>query len=231
MATPSPRILALVLVPAVVSWAVTGARIAGERCGLGPPWVSSAPGGGGAVLGIVWLVPLFGGWFGWRLARSAPPARFGFALLLHLVALALYVGGFQVVRFALRFDTATAAGLVAQILAMGVVSLLVLPLARVAWPELFVANLTYGLAVRVPIAVLTCVAVFGAWGTHLEKFGPRDYSGFGPWPHAALLAFTQLVFWPSFTVVCGGLFGSVAAWWARRRERTRATLTGFRPPT
>lgn len=222
MATQSPRIPALVGIPVVVSWLLTGVRVVGERCDLGPPWVSSAPGGGAAVVGIVWLVPLFGAWFGWRLARTAAPARPGIAVALHLVALVLYVGGFQVVRFVLRFDTATAAGLTAQILAMGAVSLLVLPLGRVAWPGLFAANLTYGLAVRVPIAALTFVAVFEAWGTHLEKFGPRDYQGFGPWSHAGLLAFTQLVFWPSFTVVCGGLFGSAAAWWARRRERTRS---------
>jgi hypothetical protein len=180
--------------------------------------VSSAPGGGGALLGITWLVPLFGAWFGFRLARSgAGPERRRRAVLLHLLALLLYVGGFQVVRFGLRFDTATASGLTGQILAMGAVSLLVLPLANAAWPRLCRVHVGYGLAVRVPLAALTFAAVFGGWGTHLEKFGPNDYQGFGPWPHAALLAFTQLVFWPSFTCICGGLFGSLAALVTRRR--------------
>lgn len=211
MPSSSPRIVFLVLVPVLLSWLVTAARIAGERAGLGAPWVSSAPGGGSALLGVVWLVPLCGAWFGWCLARPAPSDRPVRALGLHVAALALYVGGFQFVRFVLHFDTSTASGLSAQILAMGVVSLLVLPLAKAAWPGLFAVNLVYALAVRVPIAALTVVAVFGDWGTHLEKFGPQDYAGFGPWPHAALLAFTQLVFWPSFTVVCGGLFGSLAA--------------------
>ena len=222
MPSPPPRIAALVLVPVLLSWLVTGARIAGELAGLGPPWVSSAPGGGGAILGVVWLVPLCGAWFGWRLAASTMPDRPGRAVVLSLAALALYIGGFQFVRFVLRFDTSTAFGLTAQILAMGAVSLLVLPIARMAWPRLFAVNLGYSLAVRLPIAALTFVAVFRAWGTHLEKFGPHDHQGFGPWPHATLLAFTQLVFWPSFTIVCGGLFGSLAAL-ASRRARSRAT--------
>jgi hypothetical protein len=223
MAPSSPRIAPLVIIPILLSWLVTAARVAGELCGLGPPWVSSAPGGGNAILGIVWLVPLCGAWFGWRLAGAAPPDRPGRALALHLAALGLYVGGFQVVRFVLCFDTSTASGLTAQILAMGAVSVLVLPFAKAAWPQLFTRNLSYALAVRVPIAALTFLAVFGAWGTHLEKFGPRDYQGFGPWPHGALLAFTQLVFWPSFTIVCGGLFGSLAALAARRVHARAAT--------
>ena len=210
-----PRVLSLVLVPAVLSWLVTAARVAGEVNGLDAPWVSSAPGGGSALLGIVWLVPVFGAWFGWRLAPTTAP-RPGRAVLLHLAALALYVGGFQVVRFVLRFDTSTAEGLTGQILAMGAVSVLAAPVAFAAWPQLAKTSLAYAFAVRVPTAVLTFPAVFGAWGTHLEKFGPKDYAGFGPWPHAALLASTQLVFWTSFTVIAGGLFGSLVAL-ARRR--------------
>lgn len=212
-----PRVLSLVLLPAVLSWLVTAARVVGEVNGFGAPWVSSAPGGGGALLGIVWLAPVFGAWFGWRLAPAAPPRAAGLAVLLHLAGLVAYVGGFQVVRFVLRFDTTTPTGLTAQILAMGVVSLLVLPLAFVAWPQLARTNVVYAFAVRVPTAVVTFPAVFGAWGTHLEKFGPNDYAGFGPWPHAALLAFTQLVFWTSFTVLAGGLFGSLVALARRRR--------------
>lgn len=211
-----PRLLSLVLVPAVLTWLVTAARVAGEVLGLGAPWVSSAPGGGGALIGIVWLMPACGAWFGWRLAPVAPPRAAGRAVLLHLAALLLYVGGFQAVRFVLRFDTTTASGLTAQILAMGVVSVLVLPIAFAAWSQLARTNLAYACAVRVPTALLTFPAVFGAWGTHLEKFGPKDYAGFGPWPHAALLAFTQLVFWTSLTVLAGGLCGSLLALGRRR---------------
>ena len=215
----SPRVPSLVLVPVVLSWLVAGARVAGELAGLGPPWFSTAPGGGGAWLGITWLVPVFGAWFGWRIVRChSTPDRLGRAVWLHLLALAIYIGGFQVVRFVLRFDASTASGLTSQILAMGAVSLAALPLAMMAWPRLFRVHFAYALAVRVPLAALTFFAVFGGWGTHLEKFGADDYQGFDHWPHAALLAFTQLVFWPSFTIVCGGLFGSLAALAARRRN-------------
>lgn len=205
MESPSPRVGALVFVPVVVSWLVTATRVVGECRGLGAPWVSSAPGGGNAVLGVVWLVPLFGAWFGWRLGRTTRPWR---ALALHLLASALYVGGFQVAG---RVDGSTAIGLTMQILTMGAVSVVVALLAWLAWPRMFVVSMVYAFAVRIPIAALTFAAVFGVWGTHLEKFGPNDYAGFGPWPQATLLAFTQVVFWTSFTAAAGGLFGSLAA--------------------
>ncbi|HEX5052247.1 MAG TPA: hypothetical protein VFZ65_10775 [Planctomycetota bacterium] len=216
--TPSPvRPFGLVLVPAALTLAVTLLRLAGELRGWPTPWVSKAPGGGGALIGITWLVPVFGAWFGWRLAGAGGrPSRPGRALLLHVAALVVYIAGFQVIGRVPALDGGTAGGLVAQILTMGGVSVLAMLLAFAAWPRLCTVDLVYALLARAPTALITFLAVFGDWGTHFEQFGRNDYHEFGPWPHAALLAFAQLVFWPAFTAAVGGLFGTLAAMLRRK---------------
>jgi hypothetical protein len=66
----APSIKSLVLVPALITLAVTLARLFAEFGGL-PSWLASAAaGGGGAVLGISWLPLIFGPYFALRLARS-----------------------------------------------------------------------------------------------------------------------------------------------------------------
>ena len=60
----------LILVPAVVTLVVTLLRLVGELQNWSPALFSRAPGGGGSLVGISWLVPIFGAWFGWVLARS-----------------------------------------------------------------------------------------------------------------------------------------------------------------
>jgi hypothetical protein len=200
--------MSLLLVPTLVTLAVTIARLVGEREGCGPPWFSNAPGGGYAIVGIVWLVPVFGAWFGLRLARAGVrPARPGRSALLHLVAVAIYVGGFAAAG---RIDTHTARGLVQQLLAMGGVAVLAALAALLAWPRLFVVDLLYAMLARVPVAAITVLAVARGWDVHLVKFGKDDF-GLPPLQAACWLAFTQLVFWTAVTTAVGGLFGVLAA--------------------
>ena len=59
----------LILVPAVITLAVTLLRLVGELQGWSPALFSRAA-GGGRLVGISWLVPVFGAWFGWKLARA-----------------------------------------------------------------------------------------------------------------------------------------------------------------
>src|SRR5512142_3187783 len=79
----------LVLVPAVITLGVTLLRLFGELQGWSPRLFSREAGGGGALVGISWLVPVFGAWFGWRIARAGSVPRFGRALGLTLLGLAL----------------------------------------------------------------------------------------------------------------------------------------------
>ena len=70
----------LVLWPALLSLAVTLLRLVGELRGWSPEYWSRLPGGGLSPLGIVWLIPVFGFYFGWRLqalGRAAVVVRSG----------------------------------------------------------------------------------------------------------------------------------------------------------
>lgn len=206
---PLPGPFLLALAPAAITLVVTLARLGGELVS-GPAWLfSTASGGGAALVGITWLVPLSGVWFGFRLARAGrSPSHRLRTVLLHLVAAAIYVGGFQLAG---RIDGSTHDGIVTQILCMSGVALAAALLAVATWPDLGAVNLLYGLLARAPTATITVLAVHGAWGTHFEKFGPHDYAGMAPGEAAAWLAFTQIVFWVPFTAVVGGLFGALAA--------------------
>ena len=61
--------------PAVITLAVTLLRLVGELQGWSPLLFNREAGGGGALVGISWLVPVFGAWFGWKLAGPARARR------------------------------------------------------------------------------------------------------------------------------------------------------------
>ncbi|HSF19719.1 MAG TPA: hypothetical protein VLK65_29630 [Vicinamibacteria bacterium] len=68
-----PHIRKLILVPAIITLAVTLLRLVGEFMNL-PAWLASrAPGGNGALIGITWLAPIFGVYFAYKLAGFAGP--------------------------------------------------------------------------------------------------------------------------------------------------------------
>ena len=60
----------LILVPAGITLGVTILRLVGELNGWSPALFNSEAGGGGAIVGITWLVPVFGIYFALKLARS-----------------------------------------------------------------------------------------------------------------------------------------------------------------
>ena len=65
-----PPLLSLVLVPVAVTLGVTLLRLAGELMEWSPRLFSRVAGGGLAVVGIAWLVPILGFYFGYRLGRA-----------------------------------------------------------------------------------------------------------------------------------------------------------------
>src|SRR5256885_2552385 len=78
----------LILVPALITLVVTLLRLVGELQNWPKPWVSTAAGGGGAVLGISWLPVIFGPYFALKLAGASDrPAGVGKALGLSLARL------------------------------------------------------------------------------------------------------------------------------------------------
>ena len=82
----------IILVPALITLAVTLARLAGELLGGSGALFSREAGGKAALVGIVWLIPVFGIYFGRRLARDGErPPSVGKALRFGLLAFAVNV--------------------------------------------------------------------------------------------------------------------------------------------
>src|SRR3989442_15839150 len=80
-----PFLTSLILTPALITLAVTVLRLIGELQHWSPKFFSREAGGAGAIVGIVWLVPIFGIYFAIRVnqAGQGPTSRgraIGFAL-------------------------------------------------------------------------------------------------------------------------------------------------------
>ena len=208
-----PTTRELVLVPAIITLAVTLLRLAGELQGWAPAFFGRQGGGGGAIVGIVWLVPGFGIYFAIKLGRAGlGPPSVGWAIAYSLLGLLLApaaAGG------------ATAAG-VSQLRIIGLVSLVFLAGAWVAcrgWRELGNTLFGYALAARVPVVLVMLAAILGNWGTHYDA-APPDFPAMGPIAKWALIGlFPQLTLWIGFTITVGMLFGSIAAAIVRPRPR------------
>jgi hypothetical protein len=207
----------LILVPAVITFAITLLRLVGELQGWSPALFNREAGGGGAIVGISWLVPIFGAWFGWKLAKAGgSPGRIGPALLIAILAFALMPGiGFGAIKAAnLNPQSFTAFGLFVVLAFAG------LALGLRAWPALGKVLLQYALAARVPVILVMLVAMLGNWGTHYDVPPPNfpEMGTLAKW--FAIGVVPQLSIWIWYTVVVGMIFGIVAAALAGRRPAT-----------
>jgi hypothetical protein len=207
----SPRdTLRLVAGPSLVALGVTLLRLIGERGHWSERWFSPATGGivphGTTWLfGITWLAIPFGAYFGLKLARAGEgPLRPGRALAWPLAGLAvLLVGGRLAGRLPLPFPPVL----------LGIWSVMVIAaaVAWVGWPALGRTLLAYGLASRLPVALVMFFAMRGNWGTHYDYVGVPFASQLSFWPRYLWLAFfPQLVFWVGFTILMGALAGGLA---------------------
>jgi hypothetical protein len=217
----SPALRRLFVVATVVTLAVTLLRLAGELAGGSPALFNRAAGGPGALVGIVWLIPVFGVLFALRLARDGegPPSvgkAFGWALLAFAVNVVLGIGSAKL------FPKSPPA----QLAIFGVGSWIAIALARSAWPALWRVLLAYGLAARIPVVVVMFLAIFLGWDSHYAKPRP-DFPAMGPWGLFAWTALLpQMTFWIFLTVVGGLLFGAIAVGLRRlARGRNEAGLT------
>lgn len=204
----------LILGPALITLAVTLLRLVGELQGWSPALFSREAGGGGSLVGISWLVPVFGAWFGWKLARAgATPGPVGRALGVAILGFAILpAAGFGAIRLGgVNPQSMTAFGIFV------VLSIFGLLIALRAWPGLGRVLVQYALAARVPVILVMLAAMLGSWGTHYDV-APPDFPAMGPlakWLTIGVLP--QLTIWVWYTVAVGMIFGILAAAVAPRR--------------
>jgi len=195
---------------------VTILRLVGELQGWNDSWFSNvAPSGGfkPGFMGLVWLIPIFGFWFGLRLRRATgEPPKVGKAALRFLIGAAILIGGF----FGL-----TAAGLIVMPDATNPgepkglgYSLALAGLAAIvmctAWWRLAKTLIVYAFLARIPVVAVTYLALRNGWETHYTRLPvgttlPEGVDSF------TFLATPQMTFWIVSTLMLGGLFGCLGA--------------------
>jgi hypothetical protein len=220
MAAAAPATLSLVLVPAVLTLLVSGLRLVGQINEWNPT-VFGQPeaGGGGALLGISWLIFLFGLWFGIRLHRAGAgprsPAR---AFGISLFAIAVVFGGMAVLKnmdvmwFPDAEHPGQPRGLPWMLGLMGLGCLI----AFVAWGRVAWILLVYGLLARIPVVIITWIASGKDWNTHYTKI-PPFFTGIEDADRLAFLLMPQLTFWPMLTILFGTGMACLGALLFQRR--------------
>ena len=213
---PSNGVLSLVAFASVIAAAISGVRLYGDLEGwnvpvLGKNMFGTEAGGIGSLVGVATLVPIFGFWFGRRLASAGRgPSAIGMSLLLHLLGIAVAAGvGWAALKGGFIKDWKMNG--LALCIGTSVAGLF----ALLAWPRAWGTNAFFGLLSRAPIALIQFVAIEKGWNTHYSKAHPSIPKD----PDSTLFALTlaQATFWPlAFTTLVGGLFATIGAATVRR---------------
>ena len=194
----------LIFVPFLISLAVTLLRLVGELQHWPVALFNPAAGGGGAVVGISWLVPIFGIYFAYKLVRAGKgPSSTGKAILYALLALVVFFGGAVILGKSGPSPLAL----------LGFALFLCAAIVPAAgWKDLFKALLAYALSARIPVAILMFFAIQGDWHTHYDVAPPGFPEGVSLWSkYVQIGLLPQLTLWIGFTVAVGALFGSLVA--------------------
>lgn len=200
----------LILVPSLITLAITILRLVGELQHWSKPFFNPSAGGGGAIVGISWLPIIFGPYFAIKLAGAGQgPKSSGKSIGFAVLGLAvMFLGGFVAFAPKLVFPGKVAVGY----LILAAAALLQLN----AWPTLGKTLLAYGYAARIPVAIVMFFAMQGSWGTHYDALPPNLTAGMGlAQKYLWFGILPQLIFWVVFTVIIGTLFGAIAAAIAR----------------
>lgn len=223
MSAKAPGTLSLVLVPALLTLVISVVRLCGEIFGWhGLLFGTPEAGGGQGLLGISWLIFVFGLWFGLRLQRAGRgPASRGKALVLSLVAVGVLAGGMPALQAAgvMWFPDAEhpgeARGLGWMLGLMGVACVV----SFVAWGRAGRTLLVYGLLARLPVVAITWIALRQPdWNTHYTKI-PAFFTNVAEADRAGFLMMPQLTFWPGLTVLLGTAMACLGSYLGGRKAQ------------
>lgn len=202
----------LILIPSVITLAVTLLRLVGELQHWPRTLFNPDAGGGGSIIGITWLALVFGGYFALKLSRAeTPPSAgriIGYALLGLVV---MFVGGLVGFVIKASFPGKVVLGLLLMIAAIFIPFL--------GWKALAKVLLAYAFAARIPVVILMYFAMRGNWGTHYDALPPEFPQDMEFWTKYMQLAVVpQLISWIGFTTVMGSLVGGIAVALTRRSK-------------
>jgi hypothetical protein len=210
----------LVLVPALVTLAVTLVRLVGELNDWSPVLFNKSAGGGGAIVGIVWLAFVFAIYFAVKLQNQGEaPENRGRMIWLTLAALVVNIGGGFLIFASgdFTFSWRMVAGVILILFSLWIM--------RLAWPAYWNVMMAYALAARVPVIVVMYFAILGNWGTHYDVVPPEVPSfSSATTKFLAVGLFPQLIAWVPFTVIFAALPGIITI--AVRKRQAAAGLKG-----
>ncbi len=198
----------LVLVPGIITLAVTLLRLTGELNHWSEAFFSPEAGGGMAIVGIWLLAPIFGIYFAKKLAAAGLTAGGGRILGFGALAIGVFIAIMFTVPAILGLDPNAPS--LAALVVMIIASLVSLAVAYYGTGALGRVLVAYGLAARIPVALVMLVAILGNWGTHYDVL-PPGAPEMGVWTKWILIGLVpQLTLWVAFTVAVGALFGGLA---------------------
>jgi hypothetical protein len=209
-------LIRLVRVPALITLGVTLLRLFGELQGWSPALFNREAGGGGALVGIAWLAPIFGIYFALKLSQpGTAPIKAGRTLLYAVAGLAaFFVIGFGGMR-ALGLDPNAPS--FTSLVIFVIASIMAAIIAYAGSPVLGKVIFAYGLAARIPVALIMLVAMFGNWGTHYD-IAPPGFPEMGVFTKWLIIGFMpQLTVWIAYTIIVGCLCGGIALALFRRK--------------
>ena len=199
----------LVLVPGIITLAVTLLRLTGELSDWSRTFFSPEAGGGLAIVGIAWLVPIFGVYFAAKLRAAGESLSGGRVLGMSALAILAFIAISFAVPTIMGFDPN-----LPSLSALGLLigsSLVALAIAYYGTGALGKVLFAYGLAARIPVILVMLLAILGNWGTHYDVMPPGVTLEMNPWTKWFFIGVVpQPTLWIAFTVAVGGLFGGVA---------------------
>ncbi|MEW6126414.1 MAG: hypothetical protein AB1757_05060 [Acidobacteriota bacterium] len=219
MSINNTSIIKLITIPTAITLAITLLRLIGELNNWTPFLFSKQAGGGGALLGISWLPPIFGIWFAYKLikANETPETSSGRVILHAIGGIVLFAGGGALMAGQSPENFSPVKAFIGVLLFVAATAI-----QFPAWRKFFKTILAYGFAARVPVAIVMFIAIYGNWGTHYDVAPPNfpEMSWFNKYLLIGLMP--QILLWIPFTVLTGSLTAGITALVMQRGKATEA---------